>query len=197
MHHLNFWKFGPKSWFWATNDWISFCENLILWKEGYCTALFWIIYHSLCINSGFKDMKIFCKTNAIFPFKIGLCLHKEELYTVMGGAISCILGRIRMVCDDEICPLIMRIARNIFSSKPAKDGTILHLTHFKLKILKREGPLQNEWAIPLAFKTIQKLQGMYYKWGKNSCRMNYYASCVKYWGKKPYKSLYFSCKTSL
>ena len=149
---------------------------------------------------GLHIIALYAYHSIALSIKIGLCLHKEELYTVMGGAISCILGRIRMVCDDEICSLIMRIARNIFSSKPAKDGTILHLTRFKLKILKREGPLQNEWAIPLAFKTIQKLQGMYYKWGKNSCRMNYYASCVKncgVGGGKPYKSLYFSCKTSL
>lgn len=37
--------------------------------------------------------------------KTGLFLHKEELYTVIGGARSCIVGRIGTFLDLENSPL--------------------------------------------------------------------------------------------
>lgn len=52
----------------ATNKGICSCESLISIKEGYHTASFWIVYHSVSVN--------ICLTYSMFPFikvLLGFC----------------------------------------------------------------------------------------------------------------------------
>lgn len=52
--------------------WVSFCEKLIYWEESYCAVLFWLIYHSVSINIGFKTMKFSVQQIQYFPLKEAL-----------------------------------------------------------------------------------------------------------------------------
>lgn len=75
LHHLKFCKFGPTNYSGVTKHQTSFCENLISWKESYCAAaVFDLPMVLLSTNTGFKNMKIFYTTNAIFPLKNSLLL---------------------------------------------------------------------------------------------------------------------------
>lgn len=45
--------------------------------------------------------------------KQGLCLHREGLKTVWGGARCNLVGRIEFVWDEEICPLSLELQGNV------------------------------------------------------------------------------------
>lgn len=62
----------------------------------------WLAFHSL--QRECSDYTFACSPGYVLCNKLGLCLHSEDLRTILGGARSDWFERIGTVWDEEICP---------------------------------------------------------------------------------------------